>query len=78
MLSYAGLDKEFWAEAVSYAGHLINRLPTAANEGAHGLENLLLIITTYIYFGVLLIFMSGKASLIQEPRKLFSWDLMMV
>ena len=38
MLSYAGLDKEFWAEAVSYAGHLINRLPTAANEGKTPME----------------------------------------
>ncbi len=38
MLSYAGLDKEFWAEAVSYAGHLINRLPAAANEGKTPME----------------------------------------
>ncbi|KAG8495920.1 hypothetical protein CXB51_007502 [Gossypium anomalum] len=30
MLSNAGLGKEFWAEAVTYACHLINRLPSAA------------------------------------------------
>ncbi|KAH9753759.1 hypothetical protein KPL71_015193 [Citrus sinensis] len=28
ILSHAGLDKTFWAEAVSYASHLINRLPS--------------------------------------------------
>ena len=27
MLSNAGLGKQFWAEAVMYASHLINRLP---------------------------------------------------
>ncbi|KAH9783426.1 hypothetical protein KPL71_009306 [Citrus sinensis] len=30
MLSNAGLDKKFWAKAVSYACHLINQLPSAA------------------------------------------------
>ena len=30
MLSNAGLDKKFWAEAMSYASHLINQLPFAA------------------------------------------------
>ena len=30
MLSNAGLGKQFWAEAVMYASHLINRLPLAA------------------------------------------------
>ena len=29
MLSNAGLGKQFWAEAVMYASHLINRLPLA-------------------------------------------------
>ena len=38
LLSNAGLGKEFWAEAVTYAGHLINRLPTAANEGKTPME----------------------------------------
>ncbi|KAH9689127.1 hypothetical protein KPL70_015374 [Citrus sinensis] len=33
MLSNAGLDKKFWAEAVSYASHLINRLPSTAIGG---------------------------------------------
>ena len=29
MLSNAGLDKKFWAKAVSYASYLVNRLPSA-------------------------------------------------
>ncbi|PAM64485.1 hypothetical protein CEJ63_19730, partial [Acinetobacter baumannii] len=33
MLSNAGLGKEFWAEAVTYACHLINRLPSTAIGG---------------------------------------------
>ena len=33
MLSNAGLGKEFWAEAITYACHLINRLPSAAIGG---------------------------------------------
>ncbi|CAL8139429.1 unnamed protein product [Prunus armeniaca] len=33
MLSNAGLGKAFWAKAITYASHLINRLPPAANEG---------------------------------------------
>ena len=38
MLSNAGLGKEFWAEAVVYASHLINRLPSAANGGNAPME----------------------------------------
>ena len=38
MLSNAGLGKAFWAEAVTYACHLINRLPAAANEGKTPME----------------------------------------
>ena len=30
MLSNAGLGKNFWAEAVTYAQHLVNRLPSSA------------------------------------------------
>ncbi|KAK8950916.1 hypothetical protein KSP39_PZI003024 [Platanthera zijinensis] len=30
MLSNAGLDKIFWAEAIDYACHLVNRLPSAS------------------------------------------------
>ncbi|XP_070036248.1 uncharacterized mitochondrial protein AtMg00710-like [Nicotiana tomentosiformis] len=33
MLSNAGLGKEFWAEAITYACHLINRLPSAVIDG---------------------------------------------
>ncbi|KAH9726184.1 hypothetical protein KPL70_008163 [Citrus sinensis] len=38
MLSNAGLDKKFWAETVSYASHLVNRLPSAAIEGKTPME----------------------------------------
>ncbi|KAH9717217.1 hypothetical protein KPL71_021741 [Citrus sinensis] len=38
MLSNVGLDKKFWAEAVSYASHLINRLPSAAIRGKTPME----------------------------------------
>ena len=38
MLSNAGLDKKFWAEIVSYASHLINRLPSAAIGGKTPIE----------------------------------------
>ncbi|KAL4271878.1 hypothetical protein GQ457_13G029750 [Hibiscus cannabinus] len=38
MLSNAGLGKPFWVEAVTYAGHLINRLPSSAIEGKTPLE----------------------------------------
>ena len=38
MLSNAGLGKEFWAEAVVYASHLINRLPSTANGGKTPME----------------------------------------
>ena len=33
LLSNAGLGKEFWAEAVTYACHLVNRLPSTAIDG---------------------------------------------
>ena len=38
MLSNAGLGKQLWAEAVMYASHLINRLPSAALNGKTPLE----------------------------------------
>ena len=38
MLSNAGLGKQFWAEAVMYASHLINCLPSAALNGKTPLE----------------------------------------
>ena len=38
MLSNASLCKQFWAEAVLYASHLINRLPSAALNGKTPLE----------------------------------------
>ncbi|GJZ67186.1 retrovirus-related pol polyprotein from transposon TNT 1-94 [Tanacetum coccineum] len=33
MLSNVGFGKEFWAEAVTYACHLVNRLPSTAIDG---------------------------------------------
>ena len=38
MLSNAGLGKQFWAKAVMYASHLINRLPSGALNGKTPLE----------------------------------------
>ena len=38
MLSNAGLGKEFWAEAVVYAYHLINRLSSTSIEGRTPME----------------------------------------
>ena len=38
MLSNAGLGKQFWVEAVMYASHLINRLPSIALNGKTPLE----------------------------------------
>jgi len=38
LLSNASLDKSFWAEAIEYANHLLNRLPTIAIGGKTPLE----------------------------------------
>ena len=38
MLSNAGWGKEFWAEAIIHACHLINHLPSAAIEGRTPME----------------------------------------
>ncbi|TQD80318.1 hypothetical protein C1H46_034116 [Malus baccata] len=38
MLSQLGLSKSFWAEAVTYACHIINRLPSAAIQGKTPME----------------------------------------
>ena len=38
MLSQAKLGREFWAEVVTYASHIINRFPTTTNEGKTPLE----------------------------------------
>ena len=38
MLSNAGLGREFWAETVTYARYLINRLPSTAIAGKTPLE----------------------------------------
>ena len=38
LLSNAGVGNEFWAEAITYVSHLINRLPSAAIESKIPLE----------------------------------------
>ena len=38
LLSQSGLEKIFWAEALTYASHLINRLPSSAIEGKTPME----------------------------------------
>ena len=38
ILSNAGLGKQYWAEAVTYAYHLVNRLPSSALEGKTPME----------------------------------------
>ena len=38
VLSQAKLGKEFWGKVVTYASHIINRLPASANEGKTPLE----------------------------------------
>ena len=63
MLSNAGLGKQFWAEVVMYASHLINRLPSTALNGKtplevwSGLENLQMIMILYVCLVPLLIIM---------------------
>jgi len=38
LLSNASLDKSFWAEAIEYASHLLNRLSTTAIGGKTSLK----------------------------------------
>ena len=38
VLSNVGLNKKFWAETVSYASHLVSRLPSAAIRGKTPME----------------------------------------
>ena len=38
MLSNADISKSFWAEALAYACHLVNRLPSSARGGKTPLE----------------------------------------
>jgi len=38
LLSNSGLNKSFWAEAMTYASHLINRLPSFVIEGKPPME----------------------------------------
>ena len=38
LLSNASLDTSFWAEAIVYASHLLNRLPKTAIGGKISLE----------------------------------------
>ena len=38
MLSNTGLNKKFWAKAVSYTSHLVNRLPSTVIGGKTPME----------------------------------------
>ena len=38
MLSYSGLSRVFWGEELSYANHIVNRLPSAVINGRIPLE----------------------------------------
>ena len=61
MLSQAKLGREFWAEAITYASHIINRLPELQIRGKlperYGLDLLLLIMIPCTYLVVLHIIM---------------------
>ena len=76
MLSHSKLSKAFWAEALSYATHIVNRLPATALDGKTPKE---------VWFGQpttdydsLRIFGCPRYFHVSESieqRKLFSWAL---
>jgi len=51
LLSNALLDKSFWAEAIAYASHLLNRLPTTAIRDKSPLE----LLVTMVRLGYLVV-----------------------
>ena len=73
ILSQVGLSKTFWAEALSYAVHLVNRLPVSGNGGKTPLEVcqvlVLVIVINCMCLGVLLIIMWQTQSGILEQKK---------
>ena len=77
LLSNAGLVKSFWAEALTCASHLINRLPSSAIEGKTLIEvclrKLLKIVIRSRYLNVQPIIISKKINLIFEQRRLCFW-----
>ena len=73
-------DKEVWVEAVTYTGHLMNKLPSASIDGKTPIEvwtgKLATYYNSYIYFIALLSSMSRKiANSIYGQRKSCFWAL---
>ncbi|KAG6424815.1 hypothetical protein SASPL_115235 [Salvia splendens] len=50
MLSTAGLDRKFWADAITYAQHSVNRLPCSAIDGKAPLESKKTIVSRDVTF----------------------------
>jgi len=60
LLSNVSLDKSFWAEAIEYISHLLNRLLTTAIAGKTPLVELLVTMVHLEYLVVQPILMSRK------------------
>ena len=77
LLSNTRLAKSFWAEALTYANHLINRFPSSAIEGKTLMEvcqgKLLKIMVYSGYLDVQPIITSKKINGILEQRRLYFW-----
>ena len=79
MLAQSYLSKAFWAEAITYGCHIINRLPLSAIEGKTPIEKWTGKRASdydfFIFLVVPFISMRLKVSLIGEPKRLFLWAL---
>lgn len=76
MLSNASLGKEFWVEAITYACHLINRLPAFAYEGNTPIEGKPATdYDSFNMFGCQAFLHVKKVNWIIQPRRIYSWAL---